>query len=261
MSGIYHVYAKYSSGDQTRSAIYGRYLLTCNSRYDADELFRAMLDLRINGSPFFTKLTRQSPQFWSFDGLRAHDCIMAIQKEGLVRDFMDLVSAVYLSNGDQTVNWSTVPNQVTGPDWVSDGTYFIRNRRQPNLYWWVHDTHIHTSEQRRTKFRIRHEIPISTSQPSVLIRKDKVTVAAVTETVTSASVKENGAKYVSIRKIRGKSNCLVLATTPQTWVFGDLINGQVGVRWGNEIEEEKDQSPKPLVVFAPDGGGDEWELC
>ncbi|KAK0716499.1 hypothetical protein B0T21DRAFT_454298 [Apiosordaria backusii] len=253
MSGLYYVLMKWAPVDLKSGSSYGRYMICFPSRYDADEIYREMEKV----PNLVGDLSRLSPQFWVYTGESLVNQIVA----GYFSEHKNLCSIYLLPNADDIGGPPIIPNPVTGPDWLSDNTFFIRNRRQPNLYWFVHDTHIHTSEQRRTKFRIKQEISTGKSRQSVLIRKDKVTVAAVAETVGSAAVLGNGTKYVSIRKLKGKSNCLVLANTPHPWVFQDFIDGQVGVRWGTEIEEEKDQGAKPLVVFMPDGGGDEWELC
>jgi hypothetical protein len=145
---------------------------------------------------------------------------------------------------------------ISGPDWLSGGTYFIRNRRQPKIYWWAHDTHIHTSEQRRTKFLVRRET--ETGIPAVLNRPDKITVHVVAETVNSAAASK-GTLFVAIRA--PDSNCLHLKNTPHVWTFGNFINRDVGVRWGKEIKSEENEPEKSLLVYMTGGGGDEWELC
>lgn len=69
MSGVFYVFLKWSSDNEWKASNHGRYMLLLNSRYDADELFRAMQGLRTeNGENLlFSVLTRQSPQFWCYD--------------------------------------------------------------------------------------------------------------------------------------------------------------------------------------------------
>ncbi|KAF8243847.1 hypothetical protein K440DRAFT_663834 [Wilcoxina mikolae CBS 423.85] len=156
-------------------------------------------------------------------------------------------------------NWPMFPNPVTGPDWESGKTFFIRNRRQPNLYWYVHGTHIHTSTERRAKFRIEKKTP-GVREPQILIRDDKITIQVVAETVTSSAVKNT--TYVLSENSEGR---LQIGTAIQEWSFGDLLNKHVGVRWesenGCEEAEEVGETAKPYLVHMLNGGGDEWELA
>ncbi|KKO96954.1 hypothetical protein THAR02_10942 [Trichoderma harzianum] len=256
MSGLYYVLVKWAPVKHSNDAILTRNILHFSSRYDADEFYREIQVLQYNNAPYFTRLVRSSPQFWCYDSAQVQEAIHRLFLWNLVSKFKDVVS---FANANQA-QWNSSSNSVTGPDWVGGGSYFIRNRRQPNLYWWVHDTHIHTSEQRRTKFRIQQVIHSDSGSgccPPVLIRKDKITVDVIPETVTSGAV-AGGTQFVSIRN--SNSNCLTLTNKPHDWTFEELINKQVGVRWGNEIPEEKGQA-RPLLVFMPNGGGDEWELC
>lgn len=153
--------------------------------------------------------------------------------------------------------WPNITNPVTGPDWVSGGDFFIRNRRQPNLYWNIHDTHIRTSVQRRTKFRIQKLKVKGEREPVIMIRKDTVTIQAIPETVTSAAVAA-GSIYVSTE---GPGGRLVLSPVETKWIFGELVNKNVGVRWEDEKNTlEESLATKPFLVQMLNGGGDEWEL-
>jgi hypothetical protein len=69
MSGIFYVFLKWSPNNNSAAARNGRYMLCLDSRYEADELFRAMqgLQTKNNKGPLFPLLTRQSPQFWCYD--------------------------------------------------------------------------------------------------------------------------------------------------------------------------------------------------
>lgn len=50
-------------------------------------------------------------------------------------------------------DWETIV-AVDQPDWVHEGTYFIRNRRQPRLYLYHFEGVIHVSDTQKTKFRV-----------------------------------------------------------------------------------------------------------
>jgi hypothetical protein len=148
--------------------------------------------------------------------------------------------------------WPVIPTQVIGPDWVSGGEFFIRNRRQPNIYWWVHNACVRPSEQRRTKFHIQRSAA-SMRDPVIMIREDKVTVRAIPQTVTPAEV-ENYSMFISVGGTTG--NALQLNNVQWEWTFGLLLNKDVGVRWENGPLEQANE----LLVHMPNGGGDEWEL-
>ncbi|CEL00669.1 hypothetical protein ASPCAL00267 [Aspergillus calidoustus] len=262
MSGLYSVVFKWAPATYHDNEILSRNVLCFSSRYDADEFYRQLQTLKYNNAQFMTRLSRSSPQFWTYDSNHNGDAVYFLFKWQLMSNFKNVVTL--LNNSSYQAYMYSLPNLVTGPDWLSGDTFFIRNRRQPNLYWWVHDTHIHTSEQRRTKFRIQKtpghdDTTIAGSCKPVLIRKDHVHVGVVTETVTSSAV-TGGAQFVSIRDTKNKSNSLTLDNKPYLWIFGELLQQKVGVRWGDEIPEEKGQM-KPLLVFMPNDGGDEWELC
>lgn len=153
--------------------------------------------------------------------------------------------------------WPIIANPVSGPDWVSGGDFFIRNRRQPDLYWNIHDIHICTSVQRRTKFRIQKVKVEGEREPVIIIREDMVTIQVIPESVTSGAVAD-GSIYVST----GNSNNRLALTHVETkWKFGELVNKKVGVRWEDEKKSPTESlAAKPYLMYMINGGGDEWEL-
>lgn len=152
--------------------------------------------------------------------------------------------------------WPVIPNPVSGPDWVSGGDFFIRNRRQPDLYWYLNDTYINTSTQRRTKFRIQRTTP-GKREPTIMIREDKVTIQVIPETITSG-VAANNIIFIAVGGPRG--NSLQLTNFQREWTFGSLVNKDIGVRWADERGQDQAETAKSLLVYLPHGGGDEWEL-
>jgi len=74
MSGLFYVFMKWSNAtDHERSAKHCRFMLCLNSRYEADELFRALKDLKDDNTPRFTTLTRTSAQFWCHQAAGMHE--------------------------------------------------------------------------------------------------------------------------------------------------------------------------------------------
>lgn len=178
------------------------------------------------------------------------------QERNQLPEFKNTLSILLLHDRGSR-EWPMIQNPVHGPDWVSGGDYFIRNRRQPELYWHVHDAHIHTSSHQRTKFHIEKVKTRGEREPVVLIREDMVTIRAIPETVTSWAV-ANGSTYVSINS---DNTQLSLVKNEVTWKFGELVNGKVGVRWENEGGAREDSTDaKAFLVQMTSGGGDEWEL-
>ncbi|KAL7270026.1 hypothetical protein RUND412_007279 [Rhizina undulata] len=259
MSGIFYVWLKFTQPeDDVASATIGRHMLLLSSRYEADELFRAMQRLQLNGN-YFPLLVRKSPQFWCYNSPWGWGAIHYIQTQGrLPAQFKESLSSVVVSNMD-AFNWATIQNSITGPDWVSGGHFFIRNRRQPNIYWWVHDTHIHASEQQRSKFRVTALKIQDVRSPVILVRQDTITVEVIPETVTSDAV-ANGATYVAVQGSR--SGRLEVTGVKSEWSFESLLCKDVGVRWEKEQCFVKSSlAAAPWLIHMPNGGGDEWELC
>lgn len=189
---------------------------------------------------------------------------MAVQQRGLVEDFRERLSATWIHNLHEGYV-SAMPNQVNGPDWLSGGYFYIRNRRQPSLYWWVHGQHVHASENRRTKFRIQlcEPVPdINNQSPVVLVRKDKVQVEVVPETATLTYAMDSR-KYLCIPDDLSQNTiaCVMLSSTPYPWTFENLVCKQIGLRWRNGTQDSGGISEDPLLVLAGEPGADEWELC
>lgn len=139
------------------------------------------------------------------------------------------------SGGD----WHPVPisDQL---DWVHEGTYFIRNKRQPQLYWYYPGgSVIHLSETQKTKFRVCGTA-FAKGERKYLIRSDEVEFRRIDESRTSYLSKNPG------------SNTVRISYDARAWKFGDLLGGfstTYGIM-GNGI-----------LACATDGDGDNWELC
>jgi len=247
MSGIYYVYLKYVRETDTLRTDYGRHLLTFRSRWDADELFRGLQGLKTAaGASRFTKLERVNSQFWCYDTVGGDPwwTIVYVQRENALPEFNYKFMSVILADAAAGRDWPVLANPTIGPDWVSGDTFYIRNRRQPQLYWYYDDYLIVISTTRRTKFRIKDE---AYDEERVLIRKDKVTIEPVGPLGTPIG------KYVT-KNADGEK--LTVSSTRQVWDFSDLFDG-VGVTWN---AESGFASGTQFATSVPDLG-DEWELC
>jgi hypothetical protein len=76
-----------------------------------------------------------------------------------------------------------IPNPVIGPDWISGGRFFIRNRREPSLYWCVRDSTVYASTHERSKFKITVRKGAHTVQPLVMVRDDEIFIEVLKDTI------------------------------------------------------------------------------
>ncbi|KAK4248984.1 hypothetical protein C7999DRAFT_30515 [Corynascus novoguineensis] len=255
--GIYYVVLKLISPNKEASARWGRYHLSFPSRYDADEFYRTLQTLKRGDVPYFTNLSRHSPQFWGYDSVDGHNSIYNVLVQGLVDDFRERLSGSFIHNFDNGA-FSAISNLVNGPDWLDGAYFYIRNRHQPSLYWWVQGQRGHASERRRTKFRIQlcEKVPginEKLKSPVVLIRKDRVYV----EVVPEAGMPTESRKYLGI-----VDNCVMLSSTAYPWIFENLLCKQIGVRWrGEKAQSGDDVSKDPFLMPIGEPGAEQWELC
>ena len=228
-------------------AEHGRHLLTFQSRWDADELFRSLQVLRTSaGASRFSTLKRVNSQFWCYDTIDGPPgwTIVNVQRENVLPEFNYKFMSVILADADSGRDWPVLANPTIGPDWVSGKTFYIRNRRQPSLYWYSENCLIVISTYRRTKFCIKDK---SYDGERVLIRKDEVTIEPVGSLGTPIGM------YV----IKGGyGEVLTVGSTRQVWDFSDLFDS-VGVTWADETEF----SPETQFATSLPKLGDEWELC
>lgn len=246
---LYYVYMHLARYRKTEVGARGwsSYLLTCESRYVADELFRAYQDLKdSHGQPRFTKLERSNPQFWIYDATGSNplsaptDVLWGSPLPPSV-DGRVIPTVLCHSSAHE---WS-IPPIVPGRDWVNGNTYYVRSIRQPNLYWYSTSGGVVVSSGGpQTKFRV-----VGTdlgSDKRVLIRSDVVRLE-IPQT--------NPVQYLRC----GVDNSLRFAPGGEDWTFRfeDLL-GKFGIRWlGAEGSWKKGH-----VKW--DAGGvdqDEWELC
>jgi hypothetical protein len=152
---------------------------------------------------------------------------------------------------------------VTGLDWISGNAFFIRNRREPTLFWFVHDDNtIRASHQDRTKFRITCYNDQGVNERKVLIRSDQIIIRSLQRPAvgrisapTTVKSGENGRLELGINE------------TGKQWHFGNFIN-TFGVQAGDEHDTQGNvtrMSGRYVTVMNKDPNaeqdwGDEWEL-
>lgn len=150
---------------------------------------------------------------------------------------------------------------MIGPDWISGGAFFIRNRREPTLYWFVHkDNTIRASHEDRTKFRIASFNNQNVNEKNVLIRDDPIIINALRR----PNVGQVNTTITSSRCSRLK---LGINNTGKHWKFEIFIN-TFGVQIGDEYDvygEVTGKKGKYVTVMNEDPQAeqdweDEWEL-
>jgi len=204
------------------------------------------------------------------------DLIHLVQAEGLVDQFRQVISSFIVNDGiGGGRGLDPIPNPVTGPDWVSGGTFFIRNRRQPRLYWFLHtnkhSSHFHASEEGRTKFKIelakttRQQRELEVRGQLVLVRDDLVKVSIVAETTTSSAVLRDKMTYLGVATTSSANGTSVRKLAPvrdeHQWTFGQFLCGSVGVIWEPETAIDGVLENTPVLTYVTKEGADEWELC
>lgn len=254
--GLYYVFMKWKRDNDTRSSISARILLTCESRYVADELFRDLQTVQRSDGRFrFTRLERKTPQFWVYDTIDDPGSVLAdVLGTVLLPKFGSTVMSVLLNDGGGR-DWPIAPI-VEGPDWVNGGSYFIRNKRQPNLYWYHFNGEIHVSERQKTKFRVIAVGKPELAKDAVLIGSDEVEIHPI-ETGSPNSM----ILYVSTGG-ENISNKLLVSGAQKSWKLNKLRDS-FGTTWEQKGGSESIQE---LVTWCDpsnleNSNADHWELC
>ncbi|KAF8247303.1 hypothetical protein K440DRAFT_551430 [Wilcoxina mikolae CBS 423.85] len=251
MSGIYYVYMKFDREDNTLRADYGRHLLHFESRWAADELFRALQDVKNTSGVAIWKLTRNTPQFWCYDTVNDGDpwwSINEFQRRNTVPEFNYRFGSTILNDAASGRDFPVLPNPAIGSDWVNGNAFFIRNRRQPELYWFVRSNKVYISNTQRSKFIVRGT-DFNKTDKKVLIRKDKITIQAVAETVEDQDTTVS--TYVAPNVDTSR---LDVGNIKGDWTFADLFEN-VGAIWLDNSGVTYQRAK-----YMTNDGGDEWEL-
>ena len=165
-----------------------------------------------------------------------------------------LLPANHLNNTGH--NWTVIP--ITDvPDWVSGRTYFIRNKRQLDSYWYVdhgHDNRIHVSKELRTKFRITAVQSQAGTEEHVLIRSDLVMIECVNGPEAS---KDEPTRFITASSSSGRSGGkLEVSTSLKHWRFGTFFE-EFAVVASRNGRGQLDN----VIYWTTGGEGDVWEPC
>lgn len=246
---LFYVYMRWYKESDSRSGFWARQLLTCESRYVADEFFRALQTIKTaDGRLRFTLLDRKTPQFWRYDTVDGDPwvTISNILCHGdLPTSIRGRVMSTLLHDGLDRF-WPIAP-VIPGRDWVNNGLYYIRNIRQPNIYWYVSgDGSIIASDAQKTQFRVRGT-EFGKDEPKILIREDYIQLAIPPQPGSSKW------EYP-----RPSNNLLISATESTDWKFKfrNLLEN-----FGAIYKRDEVVGVVELVTWNDEGGQDQWELC
>lgn len=153
---------------------------------------------------------------------------------------------------------------TVGPDWLSDGSFFVRNKRQHELYWAIamsENVYVNVSQTHRTKFRITGR---NLKPGDVMIPEDDVIITLAEKQCTSCGGTcgcSSGPRtiYVSINN----SLLTISNSSPPPMRFGDFF-GVFGTVWDDtkiSVFQNDPVGAAQYVTYGEVDLGDEWELC
>ncbi|RYP20437.1 hypothetical protein DL765_002813 [Monosporascus sp. GIB2] len=260
---VYLMWRRPANHDQ--GVNWGRYLLTFENRYVADEYYITLCSLTTaDGRPRFNLLTRTAPQLWAFDSVQETGSgdngwwwapIFIWRDRRFAGDlgrFANSVMHIYLSDGNhsQRNDWPILNDQAEGADWLDGGAFYIRNKRHRTRFWHdAGDGFVQVSTTMHTKFRVTRQ-----SLGTRLVAGDAKQVLTRSDVVQVCPVGSVG----PIRYIEASAPGKIrLSTARNTIKFGDFFSG-LGSTW----EPTGSGSLKQFVTRTTDADeGDEWELC
>jgi hypothetical protein len=251
---LYYVYLRWYKEKDSRCGQWARQILTCESRYVADEFFRACKELKDNrGRSRFTRLERNNPQFWLYDTTDGDPWMSLFDILGANLGMPDSVKGrimpTLLHDGPSRI-WDAAP-VIPGRDWVHNCSYFIRNIRQPELYWSLDPSSstILVSDKQKTKFRVSAVQFGRDDKNKVLIRSD----------IVRLSLPNNPAAVGATAHVRVATDSGVICGADAgefTFRFGDLL-GNFGSKWAAHPAGDA----REFLTWSEQGEQDDWELC
>ncbi|KAI5842139.1 hypothetical protein DFP73DRAFT_515463 [Morchella snyderi] len=251
---LYYVYTRYQPTTPIDVGAMRRYLLTCASRDHANAFYRH----------FHSRLrfVRVSAQFWEYDPVNPNLAMLQTLTDPTIPD--EIRRGVLISRLHETDNiggWIQVPAQA-GRDWISGRAYFIRNVRQPELYWYQPghgDERVLASRWQKTKFIVRLSDAPEGETGTVLIKSDKVRLTAAEGDGKGMVVRRGDEGRVMVVR----PSAAELASTAGDFTFGELEGG-FGTEWvGPEGEGPAVGVPCECVTWGnrAEMHLDDWELC
>ncbi|THC89146.1 hypothetical protein EYZ11_011404 [Aspergillus tanneri] len=187
---------------------------------------------------------RHTPQFWSFFMSAESRPYYFIDSNA--KDLIPTTMVARISGYDNNHATGAMPiihnDPTANVEYRSGGSYYIRTKSTPHLYWFLKDTNIYLDTRKATKFQIYRDDSERNRQSDdrrVLERKDLVQLSALNA---------SGSQDV------GVSNQIVTtAQSPFQFSFGCFYNGNFGVDWSSEGND-------PYLVYRASYAGEEWEL-
>ncbi|KGO73642.1 hypothetical protein PITC_038370 [Penicillium italicum] len=248
---VYQVYVN-RTGDQD----YSGEILTFPNRRFADEFYNRCITTTAAGTVNpLDGIVRYSPQFWklpiTLHESRVHNFLNSNAKD-LIPTTMIARTSGY---GEAPGAMPAIPNDATSNvEYVSGGSYYIRTKSAPHLYWFFQDKdegRISLDLRKATKFQINRNdsgkaSPTLPNDRRVLERKDELALVALSS---------HGSHTIGI------SNHHV-STTPTSFrfTFGSFYNGDFGVDWSVKSSVKSKYGRCPYLAYQVQYAGEEWEL-
>ncbi|RPB06344.1 hypothetical protein P167DRAFT_569194, partial [Morchella conica CCBAS932] len=163
---LYYVYVRLARPAELPNLNCGRYLLTCASRYHAEDFFRAN-QKRLG-------LARISPQMWTYNVGGEMGLHSVLKDESLPFETKEPIIMSWLQNGDIRIAWPLAA-PLAGREWISGHAYYVRNIRQPEVYWYLPRAgrEVVPSRERKTRF-VMTAVEAVGEGPLYLVRSDRV---------------------------------------------------------------------------------------
>lgn len=225
-----------------------RYILTCESRYQADEYFRAF-EARM-------RLKRISAQFWEYENVESlrNTITQAANIDSSIHKGIMLSSLPKMGERNGFVQ---VPAEA-GRDWLSGRAYFIRNVRQPDIYWYHPaggEDRILASRWQKTKFFVRLAEADENEKGTVLIRSDRIRISTISPQAMGMLVRMGEDNRMVM--VKPSAVAVGVAGSDKDFRFKDLL-GTFGTEWEckNGVPYEYVTWGDPSVMHL-----DDWELC
>ena len=240
----YQVYLNWT-GDEYN----GREILVFPNRQYADEFFNRCIETKAPGTNKpLTDVIRHSPQFWSYnmsDETRPFYFILENAKDLIGTTMAARISGY--DNNHASGAMPVIPDDPTASvEYRSGGTYYIRTKSTPHLYWYIGShNRIRLDTRKATKFQIDREDAEQTEQTDsrrVLVRKDQVKLTAL---------RSSGSSDIGVW-----DNLVTTTHTPYRFAFGSFYNGDLGVDW----DADNTIAGEGYVSYKVKHAGETWEL-
>ncbi|KAF4454233.1 hypothetical protein F53441_3233 [Fusarium austroafricanum] len=214
---VYYALLKYDISEP-----HYRYLLAAPNAETIDEWWREA------SSKDAEHVKRLAPDYYSWgSGAQAYNLGPSFEKK-----------IMYTLLNDRDARIMSTFNQPERTDVISGGSYYIRSKSNPSMYWMAKDGQIWATTQGRTRFIFRIDAE-DDKNSTVLIGKDYISITAVGE---------NNQKYVSV----SDNGELVLGGHSCRMYYNDLKK--------NFLAQGETGHSGSALITKNEGHGEEWEL-